>query len=101
MFCVIHFDNSLQSANVLLVLSQTAKRYKYYMREVLDKSLLHRPHGTGNLHSNALCLGGRYLSALIAQRLARSLRKRKVPSLNPIVDNNFSFCYSRFALLTG
>ena len=31
----------------------------------------------------------RYLSALIAQRLACSLRKWKVPGSNPSVDKNF------------
>ena len=39
--------------------------------------------------------------ALMAQRLARSLRKWKVPGSNPTVGKNFSFCNSRFALLTG
>ena len=34
-------------------------------------------------------LGDQYLSAPIAQRLARSLRMRKVPSSNPTVDKNF------------
>ena len=42
-------------------------------------------------------LGDRYLSALIAKRLVRSLRKRKFPGSNPTVGKNF---HSRFALLT-
>ena len=46
-------------------------------------------------------LGDRYLSVLIAQRLARALRKRKVPGSNPTVGKNFSFCNSQFALITG
>ena len=33
--------------------------------------------------------GDRYLSDLIAQRLARSLRNRKVPGSNPTVGMNF------------
>ena len=44
-------------------------------------------------------LDDRYLSALIAQRLARSLRKRKVLGSNPTVGKNFSFCNSRLALI--
>ena len=46
-------------------------------------------------------LSDRYLSAPVAQRLARSRRMRKVPGSNPTVDKNFSFCYSRFALIIG
>ena len=30
-----------------------------------------------------------------------SLHKRKVPGSNPTVGNNFPFCHSRFAVLTG
>ena len=51
MFCgVIHFNNSLHSANVLI--SQTAKRYNYTcnIRKIHDKALLHQPLGAGNLH---------------------------------------------------
>ena len=48
-----------------------------------------------------LFLGDRYLSSLIAQRLARSLRNGKVPGSNPTVGKYFSFCNSRFALRTG
>ena len=48
-FCgVIHFNISLHSANVLI--SQTAKGYKYNMRQIHDKALLHQPLGAGNLH---------------------------------------------------
>ena len=39
-------------------------------------------------------LGDRYLSALIAQCLARSRRKRKVPGSNSSVGKDFSFCNS-------
>ena len=46
-------------------------------------------------------LAARYISALIAQRLARLLRKRKVPGSNPTVGKNFSFCNYRFVLLIG
>ena len=49
MFCgVIHSNNSLHSANVLI--SQTTKRYKYNMRKIHDKALLHQPLGAVNLH---------------------------------------------------
>ena len=48
-----------------------------------------------------LPLDHRYLSALIAQRLACSHRRRKVPGSNPTVGIHFSFCNSWFALLTG
>ena len=46
-------------------------------------------------------LGDRYFSALIAQRLARSLRKRKSPGSSPTVGKNFSFCNFRVTLITG
>ena len=59
-----------------------------------------------NSHPSHFCtklwsktLGSRYTSALIAQRLARSLRERKVPGSNPTVGKNFSFSNSRFVLL--
>ena len=42
-----------------------------------------------------------YLSAPIDQRLARSLRMRKVTGSNPTFDKYVSFCNSRFAPLTG
>ena len=65
------------------------------MRKIHDKSLLHRPRGTGNFHrnlkSNAVTFSDRYLSALIAQHLARSLRRWKVPGSNPTVGKNFHF----------
>ena len=44
-------------------------------------------------------LGDRYLSALIAQRIARC--KRKIPGSNSTVGKNFSSCNFRFALITG
>ena len=64
---------------------------------------VHLSRGTGNYeiaHSGKMRspLDDRYLSALIAQRLARSLRKRKVPDS---VGKNFSFCNYLFALITG
>ena len=43
-------------------------------------------------------LGDRYLSAPIAKRLARSLRRRKVPGSNPTVGKNL---YSQLAFQTG
>ena len=46
-------------------------------------------------------LGDQYLSALIAQRLACLLRKRKVLGSNPTVGKDFSFCNSWFTFLTG
>ena len=41
------------------------------------------------------------MSQLIAQRLASSLRKRKVRGSNPTMGKNFLFFNSRFVLLTG
>ena len=90
MFCrVIYLNKSLQPANVLI--SQTAKRYKYHMRKIHNTSLLHRPRGTCNLHRklrlNLVTLGDRYLPAPIPQRLARSLRKAPVRhTLQPLCD---------------
>ena len=43
-------------------------------------------------------LGNRYFPALIAQRLARSLRKS--PGFESHCGQESSFCNSRFALLT-
>ena len=42
-------------------------------------------------------LGNRYLSAPIAQRLARSLRMREVPGSNPTVGMHFQFVIVRCA----
>ena len=39
---VLHFINSLQSANALI--SQTAKRYQYYMTKILEKSFCYINH---------------------------------------------------------
>ena len=75
------------------------------MTKIHDKSLCYIYHAAQviNIESSGKTrspLGARYISALIAQ-LARSLRKWKVPGSNPTVGKNFSFCNSRFALLTG
>ena len=101
---VLHFMNSLQSANVLI--SQTAIRYKYNMTKIHDKSFCYIYHVL-QVKSNRTFRNPRSafncsidISDPVARWLARSLCQRKVPSSNPAVGKNFSFCYSRFALLT-
>ena len=54
--------NSLHLANVLI--SQTAKRYKKYMKKYRKIILLHLPRGTGKLTQQTQVKHGQVLSAL-------------------------------------